>query len=225
VLTKVSFLRVFYRQGTKAQRFFLVFVLFWISCQSQSQKDSINNSNPKNSIYNQTYTFTPVPKEPCDKRFIISCGYGFPNFVSATNHMAARGGNNNIKGSYDKGSYFFKGELLNLDNNIGLGFTSFYSEEYFEYWKGSSHFGTIDTFNLKDIGIGFRFNYYMINKRYFKLYIGLGAGGKIPLETYTNPVFVEMVLGFRFMPIKNVGIYLEIGPSKTIAQGGLSFSF
>jgi hypothetical protein len=163
---------------------------------------------------------------PQKKEIIISCGFGYPNFLSAYNYYANAG---NTGSDYyimnDLGTAFLKGEIYDPKKMIGLGATVFYAQQYYEYHQQTHFSNKVDTFDLKDIGVGFRMNLYMAHKKHFHSYLGLGVGGKIPLKTYSFPVFGELVLGFRYMPTKNSGIYLEIGPSKVLAQVGFLFSF
>lgn len=158
------------------------------------------------------------------KLLLLSAGYGIPNYNSARLFLTGNKGSNTYLIN-DRGSFFVRGELLNRKNIISLGATLFYSHQSYEL-QSFSHFGTsVRYYDFEDLGIGIRTNLYMFYGTYFHSYLGLGVGGKIPLKDYSYPVYGELLLGFRWMPSKNMGIYLEIGPSKVLAQAGLSYIF
>jgi hypothetical protein len=167
------------------------------------------------TIYAQTETDSSAKKKPA---FIISAGFGYPGFATVINSYP-----NNA----DKGTYFLKGERIIQKNRSAIGITAtlFYSQisyiNYPDYVSLGTYKGNGTLYDYKDLGVGIRLNYYFICKNRFNFYLGLGVGGQIPLATYNFPVFAELVLGTRFMFTKKVGLYIEVGAAKAIAQGGL----
>lgn len=160
---------------------------------------------------------------PVKKKFYLSAGYGGPNFASVffryENKQLQMGtAAYSIK---DKGAAFVKGEMYNPQLNVGIGFTTYYSQGYYVYTDG--YRGKQEIYDLRNIGIGARLNLYMMDSGDFQSYLGAGAGAIIPLGTTQFPAFGEFVVGFRFSPSNKLRIYLEVGPSKVLAQAGLTY--
>jgi hypothetical protein len=157
------------------------------------------------------------------KSFLLSGGGGFPDFYSATllygNYSNTGSGFTVIK---DYGAVFVKGEMYDPRKKISYGATLFYTRQYFIFQQQGHYTNKADTFDYQDIGLGIRVNSYLVHRAHFHSYIGVGFGAKIPLHDYFSPVYGELVFGLRFMPTERLGIYVELGPSKVLAQAGVS---
>jgi hypothetical protein len=89
--------------------------------------------------------------------------------------------------------------------------------------------------------IMYRRNYFLLDKKHFQLYGGVGAGLRATVYTNYNstdnywsdddlvkafcPIAFESVAGLRILPVKYVGIYIEAGFAKSVLQGGLTIRF
>lgn len=154
---------------------------------------------------------------------MLSAGGGFPDFYTVGIYLK-----NSTNPATDRvlvkdyGALFLRGDLYNPKHKIDLGINLLYTRQYFEY-NTQMKYARADTVDYQEIGIGIRINKYLIRKTHFHTYIGAGLGGRIPLkDQLPTPVYGELVLGLRFIPAQRFGIYIEVGPSKVLAQAGVS---
>ncbi len=200
----------FYRKDAEAQRFLLIFFLLCIGLQAQASKDSLDLKQTK-----------------VVKHSIISAGFGYPDVLFTVGNFPEKSiEGESLVGLQDLGTYYLRGERYDSKTKTSIGLTTFYSEQIFEY-STSGRRAKRYTINYKSMGLGFRVNSYFIDNLRFQAYLGLGFGGKIPLTKYSPkaPVFIELVAGLKFMPIKRFGLYLEVGPAKALSNLGVLLKF
>lgn len=173
----------------------------------------------------------------------ISVGAGAPNMAVSFFNIYDSKKNFQVEG---KGPYHFKYEYK-FTNILGFGlnvnnasYRITYTDDYFDTSKGIVMPNNI-TISNNNTAFNLRGNLHFINIEknefidvYWGFGIGLKFGGLKVSSSYqgANPsiklpniskIGLESTLGVRFMPIKNIGIYAEIGLAKSIMQGGITF--
>ena len=180
-----------------------------------------------------------------DIKHYVSIGAGAPKL--ATLFFDIYENEKNFKAT-GRGPFHFKYEnRVNPFIGIGLSINNMsYSITYQDDVIDTAN-GVILPNNIKiesnNTAFNFRGNLHFINPENndkLDVYFGLGLGfrvGKIHVsstyEQYTpsiklpnySVIGLETTFGIRYFPIENIGLYAEIGPAKSIIQGGLTCKF
>ena len=163
---------------------------------------------------------------------IVTVGYGAPSIVRAFLKYKTNRDQISVAGS---GPYIFKTEFL-LSDRFGIGVNASYSQSrVFWYDVG---FDTIQQayrkfeFGIKayELSGTVRVNYHYIKHDKLDAYAGAGFGyGFFNMKSYTlahttkfdikyevpKPLSLEVTTGLRYFPLKNLGIYTEVGVGKS----------
>lgn len=182
---------------------------------------------------------------------MITSGYGFPGILRYILKLKTNREDYTIKGS---GPYLFKAEYM-ISNKFGIGINASYNSSRL-FWFDPSYDTIQKLYRDFEFGIkgkelsgAIRGNYHFWHRKKIDSYAGLGFGtGYINLHSYTlahnvsidinytlpRPYYIDATWGFRYFPIKNLGIYTEVGLGKSwilykkyflpeaIIQGGLT---
>jgi hypothetical protein len=197
-----------------------------------------------------------LAQERCIKKndAVITIGYGAPSIIRAFLKYKTTRDQIRVSGA---GPFIFKSELM-LTNRIGVTLNATLSQSGIA-WDDNGY----DTINQKyrefEFGIRavefsglVRGNYHFIRTSKFDAYGGLGFGyGFINMRAYTlahtttfsfkyalpNPLSLEATAGIRYFPLKNLGVYSEVGIGKSwilfekyfipeaLIQSGIVFKF
>lgn len=189
------------------------------------------------------YFLKPQAQSTVENPHYISIGAGAPNMAVSFFNIYDTKKNFQIEG---KGPYHFKYEYK-VANFLGLGlninnasYKVTYTDDFFDTSKGVIMPNNI-TISNNNTAFNLRANLHFINieknefiDAYWGFGLGLKFGGLKVSSSYqgANPsiklpniskIGIESTLGVRFMPIKNIGIYAEVGLAKSIIQGGITF--
>ncbi len=181
----------------------------------------------KSSFAQKSDTQIAFPK----KHVAISLAYGTPGIMRT--FLRDREGLGTTL--YVRGYGSFVGKLeYHLTKHIGVVLNATYNYTN-PYW-----FNKAPTFagpwkdaeygaRIKELSGTIRANYHFMNRKHWNMYAGLGIGtGYIEAKTYTladyggfestnvydSPIMTEATFGVRYFPIKNVGIFSEVGLGK-----------
>ena len=184
-----------------------IFLLYSLCSFSQTNTDSLKRNQAYPNVLNN---------------IIIYTGYGKPSYIIF--HDQSKPGFTDL---HDRGAFYLRCEYSNRkDPIVTIGLNIFYSQAQYKYNQayGVQGFtGTVPITTVNNIGVGVRFNSYIITNATFALYIALGFGGQFFLNNQSNPVYGEAFLGARLMIIENLGLFAEVGAGKTLGQAGLAF--
>ena len=176
---------------------------------------------------------------------IITAGYGIPNIGKSILNAFKGNGGYSVTGF---GPIHIKGEY-GLSDKISLGvsvnyvsFGAAYDDPYDDA-AGISHPAT-SGWDVKSLSILARMNVHFGTNDKMDPYFGVGAGYKNTTWTFhtTNPnysngteamptissiipVGFETSIGLRYYFTDNIGIYGEVGLTKSLLQGGLAVKF
>lgn len=196
---------------------YIFFVIFIISFNSFSQK-KFKRSESEYAIKKNNFQF--------------SVGYGIPSFVRI--YLKYKNTHDDYKIS-GFGPFVAKTEFM-LSNKFGIGINGSFSQSKISWLDDG--FDTIQQiyrkfeFGIKayEISGTIRGNYHFWKRKNFDSYAGLGIGyGKIHMWTYTlahttqfsiiydfpPPLSLECTWGLKYFPIKNLGIFTELGLGKS----------
>ncbi len=192
--------------------FFLLFANFCIA-----QNDNYETAND-----------VAFPK----KHVAISLAYGTPGIMRTfiRTQESLFGANMFVRGygsfvgkvEYHLTKHF--GVVLNATYNYTNPYTFKKQPTFAGPWE-DEEFGV----RVKEFSGTIRANYHFMNRKHWNMYAGLGIGtGYIEAKTYTladyggfestnvyeSPIMTEATFGVRYFPIKNVGLFSEIGLGK-----------
>lgn len=173
-------------------------------------------------------------------KIVFSAGYGFPNlnkslfsaYKSYPAYSASGFGPLHVKAEYG------------LTDKIGLGLSVNIVQSKSE-WDVTDMF-TSETlyregFKFSSFAANARFNYHFVTNEKIDLYAGAGLGYNYSKSTYFNndtllgglnivptipsliPIGIETTVGIRFYPTQNIGVFSELGYSKSLFQVGIVF--
>jgi opacity protein-like surface antigen len=190
-----------------------IFCFLFVVKQSNAQLDNTQVAFPK-------------------KHFAISLAYGTPGIMRTfiRKQETLFGANMHVRGY---GSFVGKieyhlikhiGVVLNATYNYTNPYTFKEQPTFAGPWE-DEEFGV----RVKEFSGTIRANYHFMNRKHWNMYAGLGIGtGYIEAKTYTladyggfestnvydSPIMTEATFGVRYFPIKNVGIFSEVGLGK-----------
>jgi hypothetical protein len=163
---------------------------------------------------------------------IVTTGYGLPSILRA--YLKYKTTRDEIQ-VFGSGPYILKAEYM-LSNKFGISLNGSYSQSRVTWYDVG--YDTIQNiyrdfeFGIKayEVSGTIRGNYHYFTNKHFDAYAGLGMGyGYIHMESYTlahttrfsilydfpRPLSLEATAGLRYFPVKNFGIYTEIGLGKS----------
>lgn len=163
---------------------------------------------------------------------VISTGYAVPSIIRA--YLKYKTTRDQIK-VYGQGPFVLKTELM-LSNRFGVGLNYSYSRSKIT-WEDVGY-DTIQQlyrkfeFGIKayEISSTIRANYHFWKRKKIDCYAGLGIGyGMIHMASYTlahttifsivydfpPPLSLECTWGMRYFPLKNLGVFTEVGLGKS----------
>lgn len=162
----------------------------------------------------------------------ITFGYGAPSIVRAFLKLRTTRDQITVAGS---GPYIFKAEYM-LTHRLGISLNGAYSQSKV-FWFDVGYDTVKQIYRDFEFGIrGYelsgtlRANYHYIKHRKLDAYAGVGFGyGLFNMRSYTlahttrfeikydipKPLSLEATTGLRYFPIKNLGIYTEVGLGKS----------
>jgi hypothetical protein len=164
---------------------------------------------------------------------IVSAGYGFGNLSKAL--FKTYSDNTGYKAS-GFGPAFGKVEFA-VSDKIGIGLNVAHIGINAQYDIDNEYQGQIDWKNTSVLG---RINIHFANSEKFDAYWGAGLGYKFGSWKFSDndpdsnidgsiptiiPFGFETTVGVRYMFIKNLGAYAELGIAKAPVQFGLSAKF
>ena len=163
---------------------------------------------------------------------MITLGYGAPSIVRAFLKYKTTRDEVGVAGS---GPYIFKSEFM-VHKRIGVGVNLSYSQSRI-YWYDVGYDTISQSYRDFEFGIRanefsgtVRANYHYIKHPKLDAYAGLGFGyGRFNMESYTlahttqfsikydvpKPLSLEATTGLRYFPLKNLGVYTEVGIGKS----------
>jgi hypothetical protein len=172
--------------------------------------------------------------EACVKKnaLIATIGYGTPSIIRA--YLKYKTTRDQIT-VYGSGPYILKAEYM-VSNRIGISANASYSQSRIA-WEDIG-FDTIkQNYHNFEFGITayeisgtLRGNYHFLKRKKLDGYVGAGIGyGFIKMNSYTyahttrfsiqyefpRPLSLECTAGLRYFPIKNLGVYSEVGLGKS----------
>jgi len=185
---------------------------------------------------------------------VVTVGYGAPSIIRAFLKYKTTQEQIRVSGA---GPFIFKSELM-LTPRFGISLNATFSQSKVA-WDGDG-FDTIKQgyrpfeFGIRAVEFSglVRGNYHFIRTSKFDAYGGLGFGyGFINMRAYTmahtttfsfkyalpNPLSLEATAGVRYFPLKNLGVYSEVGIGKSwilfekyfipeaLIQSGIVFKF
>ncbi len=185
---------------------------------------------------------------------IITTGYGAPSIIRA--YLKYKTTRDEVQ-VYGSGPYILKAEYM-LSNKFGISLNGSYSQSRITWFDVG--YDTIKNiyrdfeFGIKayEVSGTLRGNYHYFTNKHLDAYAGLGMGyGYIHMQSYTlahttkfsilydfpRPLSLEATAGLRYFPIKNIGIYTELGLGKSwilfkkyflpeaLVQAGVVFKF
>lgn len=185
---------------------------------------------------------------------MITLGYGAPSIVRAFLKYKTTRDEVGVAGS---GPYIFKSEYM-VHPRIGVGVNLSYSQSRI-YWYDVGYDTISQSYRDFEFGIKanefsgtVRANYHYIKHAKLDAYAGFGFGyGIFNMASYTlahttqfsikydvpEPLSLEVTSGVRYFPLKNLGVYTEVGIGKSwilfrkyflpeaLIQAGLVFKF
>lgn len=165
----------------------------------------------------------------------ISFGYGAGTFMGA---LSRNFDVNEDVVHRNVGPIYLKFEHA-MDDHIGLGLHVAYATNEWTYnyqydstsYKGRSHRSTYS--------ILARFNYHIGSDEKLDPYVGFGLGYRDAKWTIEDdgpedsdveirslfPFGMDMTFGLRYFFSPNIGLYAEVGASKSVVQGGITARF
>jgi len=165
---------------------------------------------------------------------IFSIGYGFPNLDAQKSNF----NNNNFQ--FESASISEWGPIqgkveYGIDDRISLGVSANYDHDNVK----TTFFYTNGIFHSSFLSILGRMNIHFVKKKKLDVYFGIGVGyrkNNFPIDNtvwYSAvypipqdiPLGLEATIGMRYFFMKNIGIYSEVGASKSIIQAGLTIKF
>lgn len=185
---------------------------------------------------------------------IITVGYGAPSIVRAFLKYKTTRDQIEVAGS---GPYIFKTEFM-ITDRFGISTNLSYSRSRI-FWYDTGYDTISQSYRKFEFGIKayeisgtVRANYHYYKHPKLDAYVGAGFGyGVFNMESYTlahttqfkikyeipDPLSLEATIGLRYFPLKNLGIYTEVGIGKSwilyekyflpeaLIQAGLVFKF
>ena len=171
-------------------------------------------------------------KTPYLHHATLTMGYGVPSIIRAWLRSNTSRDQIRVRGY---GPLILKGEYF-LNKRFSLGLNATYSRSRVS-WMDYGYDTIQQKYHLFEFGIkayeisgNLRANYHFWKRRHIDSYAGLGLGfGYIKMWTYTyahttkfdmhynvpRPINLECTWGFRYFPIKNLGVYTEVGIGKS----------
>lgn len=185
---------------------------------------------------------------------MITFGYGAPSIVRAFLKYKTTRDQIEVAGS---GPYIFKSEFM-ITNRFGISTNLSYSQSRI-FWYDVGYDTISQSYRDFEFGIKayelsgtIRGNYHYYKHPKLDAYVGFGFGyGLFNMESYTlahttkfkikyevpDPLSLEATTGLRYFPLKNLGVYTEVGIGKSwilykkyflpeaLIQAGLVFKF
>lgn len=165
----------------------------------------------------------------------ISAGYGVGTLLGGVSSNFDGYGELKYQGA---GPIYLKFEQ-GITDNIGLGVNLAYATNQWDYTYKLDSTTYRETTKRSTYSVLARFNYHFGHSERFDPYIGLGLGYRNALWTVTSsgatssgaelsnmmPFGMELTLGARYLIKPGFGLYVEVGPAKSVAQFGLSAKF
>lgn len=170
---------------------------------------------------------------------------GYPNNANYFLYKSYEGNLNvqNYKTIGTPISIGFRGESIQ-QKRVGIMMDANYEISGYRYdYKDSNQVGLNNLYSVyyssSKLRILLRFNYYLIDESWIKIYTGIGAGYRyVSRQTKsTNPNFVNsttentipftgrIAFGIRIFPIQKLGLFLEAGIfGGSLLQGGITFT-
>lgn len=210
-------------------RFLFVTLLFLGVLGAKAQKNNVFTSSLKASqMYN-----SEEADDMLTGKLLISAGYGAPRISFGT--IKYFFGDKLDFTETASGPYFFKvGYGLSQYVELGLNVNLSSSSATFKTGDNNEYIANVGYTSWSALG---RVNFHFLTTEQFSPYLGLSLGFRNFSFTYTDNVvpslpslpvgFVsgEIGIGGRYFFVPNVGLYAEIGISRTIFQGGLTVRF
>lgn len=162
----------------------------------------------------------------------ITFGYGAPSIVRAYLKLKTTRDQITVAGS---GPYIFKAEYM-INHRLGVSLNGAYSQSRV-FWYDVGYDTVKQIYRDFEFGIKayelsgtLRANYHYIKHKKLDAYAGVGFGyGLFNMRSYTlahttrfeikydvpKPLSLEATTGLRYFPIKNLGIYTEVGLGKS----------
>lgn len=173
-------------------------------------------------------------------KFIISTGYGFPNWGKTLTKSAVVNSQATNVSATGFGPMHFKFEY-GFTDRFGLGLSVNYVNFGFVWREPNDNYPVSGpqaydyNFKVSSLAINLRFNrHWEVNDK-IDAYWGMGLGyANTVLKESSNdpnyksasftvpiPVSFELTFGMRYYFTENIGMYVEGGYAKSILQGGL----
>lgn len=184
--------------------------------------------------------------------FMFSLGYGAPSFVRTYLKYKNTHENYEVSGF---GPFVVKSEFM-LSKKFGVGINASFSQSKIN-WLEEGGYDTIQQvyrafeqgIKAYEVSFTLRGNYHFWKRKQIDSYAGLGIGyGYIHMWSYTlahttrfsivydfpPPLSLECTWGIKYFPIKNLGVFAELGLGKSfllfnkyfipeaLAQGGIT---
>jgi opacity protein-like surface antigen len=164
---------------------------------------------------------------------IFSAGYGTPNLSKSlfktwenyTDYTLSGFGPVHIKGEYGVAEHFGLGLSVNYSNTkvVFVDGTYNYTLKYNPLsvnLRGNVHFGSDEKFDpYLGIGVGYGSRKVQVQSSDPDVTTFLGTA----FNFFDIPIGLEATLGARYYFTDNIGLYVEVGPAKSLVQLGLSF--
>lgn len=210
-------------------RFLLIGLLFLGALSAKAQENNVFTSSLKpTKIYDREEV-----DDMLTGKLIVSVGYGAPRISFGT--IKYFFGDKIDFTETASGPYYFKaGYGLSEYFELGFNFNLSSANATFKTGNNNEYTATIGYTSWSALA---RLNVHFLSTENFSPYFGLSAGYRHFAFTYTDNVLPdlpslptgfptgEIGVGARYFFIPNVGIYSEIGISRTFFQGGLTVRF
>ncbi len=220
-------------------RFLLVMLLSLGVMCAKAQNNNTFSTLPTNSKSDKNFHKNFYESEESDdlltNKMTISVGYGAPRISFGTISYYFQDKVDFTERA--SGPYFFKiGYGISKNVEVGLNVNLSGAEATFKTGNNNQYQATVNYTSWSALG---RVNFHFFSNETFSSYVGLSLGYRNFLFEYTDnsslspslpklPVGIlssEVGIGARYFFLPNVGLYAEVGLSRTVLQGGLTFRF